>query len=193
MKGKIFPFFFLFLLFYSITVVAQALSPVSFSTPYASLNLNATTTYTGPDANMTVLWFVNNIPARIDHSSWVDNNTPLTYTLPNTYFIEDDLIRIIINATTGTNQTGIIKIRGETEMIAFIIIALILAFLFLGLFIWQEAPVFGIISAVLFLICGFLFFTTSFAGIQDMFKNGLGIICWAVFLLLLLTSYKVSQ
>lgn len=193
MKGKYFPFIFLFLLFSPILVVAQALGPISFSEPLTYIPLNATSYYIGLDANLTILWFVNNVPSAIDQSINVDNGSQLLYTLSNTYFQEDDRIRIIINASTGTYRNATTTIRGETEMLTFIIIVLTLAFLFLGLFIWQEEPLFGIISGIVFLLAGFIFFMTDFAGIQKMFSNGIGVICWAMCLLLLTTSYKVSK
>lgn len=112
----------------------------------------------------------------------VDGNNILNYTFQDLsgssslcYFFWNISVLGSYSFLVSNGDSGNILLE-EDNMMAFFIVVSALAVLFLILTLIFENFVLGFVSAVFFLIGGFLLITTSIAGVESMYSVGIGIV-----------------
>lgn len=82
------------------------------------------------------------------------------------------------------------NIRGDVNMMSFIILLAVLAFLFLGFGIYTENFVFNIMSVMMFVIDGLILITTAVPNIDSIYSKGIGVIFTIVGIAIAILTFK---
>lgn len=91
----------------------------------------------------------------------------------------------LVNGTPCSLADG-----GGTEMVWMIIGIAIFAFIFLGIGIYLENPLFSYISAFIFIIDGLILITTEITNIDLLYTRGIGVILCVVGIFLAIIAFK---
>jgi len=170
---------------------AQSLSNINFSQAIENKNLSASITYiSGNINNLTFNWYVNDIFIINQTNINITIGTTITNTLTNNYFNNKDKIILNVNSSIGISQSKSIIIGGEYDMVLFLILITIIAFVLLGFGFYTGIPALGMISSVVFLIEGLILIVTEVPAIDSKFSIGIGIICIVLGAFIALISYK---